>query len=69
MLIAIILYVTLLLLKHVNVVTIVIILKIPMQKCVPDVVKDLNVKIFNLMWRTNETKNIKCMKHVNVNAD
>ena len=27
--------------------------------CVPDVVKDLNVKIFNLMWRTNETKHIK----------
>ena len=27
--------------------------------CVPDVVKDLNVKIFNLMSRTNETKNIK----------
>ena len=27
--------------------------------CVPDVVKDLNVKVFNLMSRTNETKNIK----------
>ena len=27
--------------------------------CVPDVVKDLNVKVFNLMLRTNETKNIK----------
>ena len=27
--------------------------------CVPDVVKDLNVKAFNLMSRTNETKNIK----------
>ena len=26
--------------------------------CVPDVVKDLNVKVFNLMSRTNETKNI-----------
>ena len=26
--------------------------------CVPDVVKDLNVKGFNLMSRTNETKNI-----------
>ena len=24
--------------------------------CVPDVVKDLNVKVFNLMSRTNETK-------------
>ena len=28
--------------------------------CVPDVVKDLNIKVFNLMLRTNETKNIKC---------
>ena len=27
--------------------------------CVPDVVKDLNVKVFNLMSRTNETKNMK----------
>ena len=27
--------------------------------CVPDVVKDLNVKVFNLMSRTIETKNIK----------
>ena len=27
--------------------------------CVLDVVKDLNVKVFNLMSRTNETKNIK----------
>ena len=27
--------------------------------CVPDVVKNLNVKVFNLMSRTNETKQIK----------
>ena len=27
--------------------------------CVPDVVNDLNVKVFNLMSRTNETKKIK----------
>ena len=27
--------------------------------CVSDVVKDLNVKVFNLMSRANETKNIK----------
>ena len=27
---------------------------------VPDVVKKLNVKVFNLMSRTNETKFIKC---------
>ena len=26
--------------------------------CVPDVVKNLNVKVFSLMWRTNETKDI-----------
>ena len=29
------------------------------KTCVPDVVKDLNVKVFNLMSRTNETKNMK----------
>ena len=28
--------------------------------CVPDVVKDLNVKVFNLMSRTTETRHIKC---------
>ena len=27
--------------------------------CVPDVVKNLNVKIFNLMLRSNETRLIK----------
>ena len=27
--------------------------------CVPDIVKDLNVKVFNLMPRTNETRHIK----------
>ena len=27
--------------------------------CVPDVVKDLNVKVFNRIFRTNETKTIK----------
>ena len=31
-----------------------------MQKmCVPDVVKDLNVKVFHLMSRANETRHIK----------
>ena len=30
--------------------------------CIPDVVKDLNIKVFNLMSRTNETRNIKCHK-------
>ena len=29
------------------------------KMCVPDVVKNLNVKVFNLMSRTNETKYIK----------
>ena len=27
--------------------------------CVPDVIKDLNVKVFNLMSRINETRHIK----------
>ena len=27
--------------------------------CVPNVIKDLNVKVFNLMLRTNETRHIK----------
>ena len=27
--------------------------------CVPDVAKDLNFKVFNLMSRTNETRHIK----------
>ena len=27
--------------------------------CVPDQIKDTNVKVFNLMSRTNETKHIK----------
>ena len=28
--------------------------------CVPDVIKDLNVKVLNLMSRTNATRHIKC---------
>ena len=27
--------------------------------CVPDVIKDLNVKVFNLMLKTNETRHIE----------
>ena len=27
--------------------------------CVPDIVKNLNVKLFNLMSRTNETRHIE----------
>ena len=34
--------------------------------CVPDVVKNLNAKVFNLMSRTNETRLIKL---VSVNVD
>ena len=30
--------------------------------CVPDVIKDLNVKLFNLMSRTNKTRHIKWHK-------
>ena len=26
--------------------------------CVPDVVKDTNIEVFNLMLRTNETRNV-----------
>ena len=37
--------------------------------CIPDVVKDLNVKVFNLMSRTNETRHIKWHKHVSENVD
>ena len=35
--------------------------------CVPDVVKNLNVKVFNLILKTNETRN--GMKFVSVNVD
>ena len=34
--------------------------------CIPDVIKDLNVKVFNLTSRTNETRH---MKSLNVNVD
>ena len=44
-------------LKQVNVVVVVIISIIRMQIiCVPNVVKNLNVKVFNLMSRTKEKK-------------
>ena len=49
-----------LVLKQVNVVVVVIVLTIRMQKiCVPAVVKNLNAKVFNLMSRTNETRHIE----------
>ena len=37
--------------------------------CVLDVIKDLNVKVFNLMSRTNETRFIKWHEKVSVNVD
>ena len=51
------LYFILLVLKQVNAVVVVTISMI--QICVPDVVKNLNVKVFNLMSRTNETRQIE----------
>ena len=60
MLTIIIPYFILLVLKQVNVAAIVIILMIRFAKiCVPDVIKNLNVKLSNLMSRTNETRLIK----------
>ena len=53
MLIVTILYFMLLILKQINI-------NDPYTKmCVPDVVKNLNVKVFNLMSRTKETKHIE----------
>ena len=37
--------------------------------CAPNVIKDLNVKVLNLMSRTNETRHINSMKHITVNVD
>ena len=54
-------YFILLLWKQVNVVVALNNINDPYSKiCVPDVVKDLKVKVFNLMLRTNETRHIKC---------
>ena len=33
------------------------------KNCVPDTVKDLNVRVFNLMSRTNETSHIEWHKN------
>ena len=42
----------------------------PLAKlCVPDVVKNLNVKVFNLVSGTNETRRIEWHKPVSVNID
>ena len=57
MLIVMSMYFILLVLNQVNAVVAVTISMIHMQKiCVPDVVKNLNVKLFNLMSRANETR-------------
>ena len=40
-----------------------------MQKFVSDVVKKLNVEVFNLMSRTNDARYIEGMKHVNVSVN
>ena len=37
--------------------------------CAPDIIKNLNVKVFNLMSRTNETRFINGMKNVSANVD
>ena len=37
--------------------------------CVPDVVKNINLKVFSLMSRTNEARHIKWHELVNVNVD
>ena len=37
--------------------------------CVPDVIKDLNVRVFNLMSKTNETRFKNGMKPVSVYVD
>ena len=37
--------------------------------CVPDTTKDLKVKVFNLMSKTNETRQIKGMNHESAYID
>ena len=37
--------------------------------CVPDIVKNSNVKVFNLMSRTNQTRQIKWHKNVSAYVD
>ena len=43
---------------------------ISMQKlCVPDVIKKINITVFNLMPKTNETRHVKWHKTLKVNVD
>ena len=39
------------------------------KMCVPDVIKNFNIKVFNLLSRTYKTRNINGMELVNVNVD
>ena len=42
----------------------------PLSKlCVSDVVKNINIKVFNLTSITNETRYVSCMKPVHVTVD
>ena len=36
---------------------------------VPDVIKNINVEVFNLMSRNNETRHINGMRRLSVNVD
>ena len=38
------------------------------KMCVPDVIKNINVKVFDLMPRTNETRHVRIMINAGVNA-
>ena len=38
------------------------------KMCVPDVIKNINVKVFDLMPRTNETRHVRIMINAVVNA-
>ena len=37
--------------------------------CVPDIIKNLNLKVFNIMTRTNETRSIKWHEKVSACVD
>ena len=37
--------------------------------CVPDVVKNINLRVFNLISRTNETRHIKFHETCKCNVD
>ena len=59
MLMWMILWFFLLALKQINAVVVATVSIIHMQNCLYDVVKNLNVKVFNLMSRTNEARHIE----------